>query len=102
MTSGASGPKPILNCLGRRETFYVWSFDVVNETSPYQRKSFVDRLEHSVNVSDEHARVTQDILLHEKYGVLDLTRRSEDSDDGILAVFVPEQNDRGSADVARG
>ena len=51
-----------------------------------------------MNVADEHARVTQDVLLHQKYGVVNLTWGAEDADDGVIH-GVAEQQNRGPAHV---
>lgn len=53
-----------------------------------------------MNVADEHARVTQDVLLHQKYGVVNLTWGAEDADDGVIH-GVAEQQNRGTAHITR-
>jgi len=64
--------------------------------------SIVEELKHSIDVSDKHARVAQNASFHEKYGGFDLSSRSVDPDDGVLAIFITEQKNCGSADVPCG
>ena len=49
-----------------------------------------DWFEHSMDVADEHSRVTNDVLLHEVDGVVNLARSAQHLNDGVMLVLVPE------------
>jgi len=49
-----------------------------------------DWFEHSMDVADEHSRVTDDVLLHEVDGVVNLARSAQHLNDGVMLVLVPE------------
>ena len=43
-----------------------------------------------MDVADEHSRVTNDVLLHEVDGVVNLARSAQHLNDGVMLVLVPE------------
>jgi len=49
-----------------------------------------DWLEHSIDIADEHSRVTNDVLLHEVDGVVNLARSAQHLNDGVMLVLVSE------------
>ena len=53
-----------------------------------------------MNIADEHAGMTQDVLLHQKDGIVNLSGSASDADERFVLVLVSQQKDRGSAHVA--